>query len=495
MTTLVFALAAVHCGGGDGSNTPSPNATNPDVSQDGGTSGPHADAACVAMGTTDDPDDDGNDANCDGADGVVGVDVYVNVAAGADTNAGTPTAPLRTLGAAIVLAAKTKVRVLVASGTYPVDALTLTTEAHVFGGYAPSFVGVPKRALTTLQASATGFFIDAATNKFSMAHLKVKGDAPSHPEQPSAYGIRIKTGDVSLDDVEVQAGDGIVGHAGAIGEAGPSINGGALTCDGVAQPTYVRGVSAATRSLDGTAPGDFANKVAALTASAGNPGADGSDAPASLKIVDGVFAPSVGTKGMDDGTAGYGGAGGGLGRVASGPYAGVALWAAGGSGGAGGCPGKGGTGGTSGGNTVAVLLLGGSLHVTRSLLHTGFGGDGGDGGDGGQGRQGTPGSLPLPANNAPWFSLPSSCTSMNASSDPLEANCAAYGGTGGPGGAGGHGGGGAGGWTIAVATAAGANAQVDDATVFELGRTGSGGTGHGGGRAPSGKTVRAYAIP
>lgn len=79
--------------------------------------------------------------------------------------------------------------------------------------------------------------------------------------------------------------------------------------------------------------------------------------------------------------------------------------------------------------------------------------------------------------------------------DPLLANCAGYGGRGGDGGPGGRGGGGGGGWTIAVATASDATALVDDATAFDLGRIGSGGTGHGGGRAPSGKSARAYPIP
>lgn len=491
ITALALALATVHCGGGDASSSP-PAATGPGTSQDGGPPGPHGDAGCVATGATDDPDDDGVDANCDGADGVVGSDVYVNVAAGADTNAGTPTAPVRTIATAITLAAKTKGRVIVASGDYPVDALTIGGEAHLFGGYASSFVGAPKRAITTLHAGATGLLVDAT--KVSLAHLAVRGDAPSHAEQPSAYGVRVKSGDVALDDVEVSAADALVGAAGMPGAQGPAIDS-SLACDGVAQPSYVRGASAATRAVDGTAPGDLGNKIAAAAARPGSAGTDGADAPATLALVDGLFAPTAGTKGLSDGSAGYGGAGGGLGRVATGHYAGVSLWSAGGSGGMGGCPGKGGSGGTSGGSSVAVLVLAGSLHVTRSHLHTGFGGAGGDGGAGGAGSPGALGTMPLPQNSGtPWFTAPASCAAMNASSDPLEANCAGYGGSGGDGGAGGSGGGGAGVWTIAIATPAGMAAQVDDATAFDLGRPGSGGTGHGGGRAPSGKSVRAYVV-
>jgi hypothetical protein len=485
---MALALATIHCGGGGDASPSTATDAGPNMTDDGGAPTPHADAACTPSGMTDDPDDNGVDANCDGADGVAGVDVYVSETAGADTNSGTPAAAMRTIGAAVALAASRNGRVLVAGGTYPVDAYSLTSEAHVFGGYAPSFLGAPMRALTILSASATGLPVDAQAKKVSLAHVTVHGDAASHAEQPSAYGVRVKSGDVTLDDVDVVAGDALGGKAGAPGARAPAIDS-SLACDGVVQPSYVRGASGP--AADGTLPGDFKSGAPAPQTHAGSPGSDGDDAPATPKIVDGLFAASGGTDGRSDGTAGYGGAGGGTGTVTQGSYAGDTIWLAG-TGGSGGCPGKGGGAGTSGGSSVAVLVVSGSLHVTRSRLRTGAGGSGGDGGEGGTSAGGL-GTMPVPYGNVAWMAAGTTCA--DPSTDPLDANCAGFGGKGGDGGAGGHGGGGAGGSSIAIATANGAMALVDDATAYELGRAGSGGIGHGGGRAQSGRSTRMTVIP
>lgn len=478
---IVSLLALCACGSAD--NTNNAQHVGDDLRDGGaGTEG----STCTSHATTDDPDDNGVDENCDGADGVIGTDVYVSTS-GADTNAGTAAQPLRSLGAALTLATGRGGRVLVSSGTYTLDALKAAGTWSVFGGYPTTFVGAPRRGATTLAASGGALLIDRASSAH-LAHLTVRGAAPNDDKHPAGVALASNADKLALDDVELDAPDGRDGATGAAGMGGdPGAQGGdadtptRLLCKGIVQPSFAYGATKYLPNAEGKRAGDFPSKRAADTGSAGAAGTDGVDADGTPKLVDGAVVAGAGTQGDSNGRAGYGGPGGG-GGTTNRQYIG-------GAGGSGGCPGGGGSGGLSGGASIGILVMRGSVSITRSNLHSGLGGAGGDGGEGGAGGAG---GLPGLPTASPSTTFPSLCTSGN---DPAQANCSAYGGAGGAGGAGGHGGGGAGGWTIGVVTANGAAAQIDDATTVDLGRPGNGGVGAGGGRAPNGRSLRVFALP
>lgn len=86
------------------------------------------------------------------------------------------------------------------------------------------------------------------------------------------------------------------------------------------------------------------------------------------------------------------------------------------------------------------------------------------------------------------FDMPATCPP-----DKTGKGCAGYGAAGGKGGDGGQGGAGAGGWTIGVLTVGAAAADLDSATVFDVGKPGIGGMG-GAARAPDGQKAPSHHI-
>lgn len=447
---------------------------------DGGGCGAKGDS-----GAGDPPDDMGVDSNCDGADGVVGRDVYVDANTGLDSNDGSPKMPLATITAALRLASSRQGSVLVDGGTFTDASLSAPGNWAIYGGYAPSFVGAPQRALTILTPTATGLLAEQGST-VKLAHLTIQ---PQPPQQAgmaaSVYGVRSSVTTLDLDDVAIQtplAAGGTDGSPGAEGSAGSQ----GTTCGSAPKPSYSVGALPGIASPDGTtSAGHFSPTTSlALQATGGFAGTDGSDAPGTLVIKAGFISPGVGTSGGSDGTPGYGGAGGASGTCT--PTGETAVLVYGGHGGRGGCPAEGGSGAVSGGSSVGVLVLAGSVNITRSSVTAGLGGDGGNGGDGGAGGLGGNGGVPT-SSSGPAF--PTSC---HDASNPL---CAAYGGQGGNGGAGGRGGGGAGGWSVGVLTASGAHATVDGSTTVTTAKGGLGGVGNGGTRAAQGQAHGEYSMP
>jgi hypothetical protein len=456
---LLLALGAAHCGSADPSAPPSGSSPQPAPTSeaDGGApTGP-----CVPNGTKDDPDDQGKDDNCDGADGVIGVDVYVHGTSGADTNGGTPNAPLRSIKAGIALASSRGGRVFVAAGTFELGALAAKGSWSVYGGYSATFVGAPKRELTIIKASSpTGFLLSDAERAL-FAHFTFTAPSASDAKQQHAFAFRTRAAELVLDDVDVQAGDALAGKNGQSGATGLATTGWTPACSAAPGwcPTPQNGDIAAKRAADDGAPGQ--------------PGSDGANARGKLSVADDLLTSDQPTDGLSNGALGCRGGYGATGSLGG-------SWYSGATGGVGGCPGASGTAGTSGGSTTAILVLRGRVEIKRSRLGTGFGGAGGDGGRGGAGGAGGLGEGPS--------------TGCTPSSDPLGVGCAVYGGRGGPGGTGGHGGGGAGGSTIGVVVAPGASATVDDPTQLELGMPGSGGQGGSNRRAPDGRRTPALTV-
>lgn len=437
--------------------------------------------ACSAI-ADDAPDADGTDDNCDGADGTVDKDVYVSVAAGADTNLGTPDAPLRTLAAGIALARSRGGHVLVAQGEYAVDSVSEEGDWSLVGGYPASFTGTRKRELTVLMASSpAGISIEKAKSVL-LQSLTVRGvdaTATKDDQQPSAQALRLDVTEAVLSDVSVIAGSAADGAAGKAGDPGDEgVDGKAVatpvSCDGALAAAFAFGSSPGQANSQGGPAGNCTLKLPATPGKPGIGGTAGTHASATPQLTSGVIRWSDATSGLSDAQPGFGGAGGG---ICDGNYFNAAR------GGSGGCPGKPGAGGKSGGGSVGIVVLSGKLVLQASSVHTGFAGNGGAGGPGGQGGQAGRGGKPSCVGSS-CPAIPDVCT---ADTDPFKQGCARWGADGGPGGVGGHGGGGVGGWTVGVLVASGASSAADAATTFELGLPGKGGEGAGGVRAPDGQ--------
>src|SRR5208283_1080518 len=88
---------------------------------------------------TDKPDLSFVDSNCDGIDGTVADAIFVDTVTGLDTNAGTITSPVKTIGEGIILAfgASPKKDVYVSKGGYA-ETITMASGVSIYGGYDAS---------------------------------------------------------------------------------------------------------------------------------------------------------------------------------------------------------------------------------------------------------------------------------------------------------------------------------------------------------------------
>jgi hypothetical protein len=473
----------------------------PDAVDNDGT----VEAACSETSAPDRPDAKGEDSNCDGADGTVGTDVYLDPEKGDDSNSGTPQAPVATIARAVELASARDGAVLIAAGVLVPNALSLDTGLEVFGGYDASFLGEPERHRTTIQTGAEGWSIES-TGSVGLHGLTVQGadaEGTTSGHAASAFALVLDVANAVLQDVDLQAGDAVPGTSGEPGEPGKSgidatgkLGATGLTCFFAAQADYTDGADGSKPNAYGQPAGDLSSATAPQTGQVGYPGADGTNASGAPDLDEGTLFFGVAGAGMGDGTAGYGGPGGGgsfYGTCVE--KNGVFYKVYGGGGGTGGCSGWGGHPATSGGGSVALLVRAGTVTVQGSRLATGFGGAGGDGGPGGTGGNGGRGAAPDVSRYATSCYDPGTTVDMSATCPPdeTEMGCAGYGAAGGKGGDGGQGGAGAGGWTIGVLTAGAAAADLDSATVFDLGKPGVGGMG-GAARAPDGQKAPSHHI-
>lgn len=489
ITSLFALLPVVGCGADSGRSTPASSTNEGDAGAhppDGGAS-TETGGECGSNDAEDAPDADGKDENCDGADGVVGVDAYVDPSAGSDTNPGDPTAPLRSLKAAVLLAGSRGGRVLLGKGQLAIDVLDAAGSYEVHGGYAPSFVGPRKRESSVLAPTKPlGLALSGAT-EVTLVSLSIIGPAAGDKVM-TAHALRTSVDHLRLVDVEVRAGNATPGAAlgapAANGEPGVNATGSVgspLTCKGLAQASFSKGAAVGKMNAAGLPPGNCATKTPAAAGAAGQAGTHGAHAKKAPVLEDGLVGWTHGGAAPDNAGPGLGGAGG-ADCSTLGNYGGGA--------GSGGCPGSPGAGAASGGGSIAVVVLAGKLTLSSSFLRTGFGGNGGNGAPGGEGGVGGRGYRPGCGTGVDCAKIPAECTSAT---DPYKLNCAGWGGVGGKGGKGGHGGAGAGGWTIGVVTVGAASVDLDAGTTFELGAPGNGGDGATT-RAPDGEKHETWAL-
>ena len=448
----------------------------------------------IKPGAPDLPDLAFVDSNCDGIDGDVAKAVFA-AQTGKDTNAGTRAAPKRQISAAVTAARAAGKDVYAAGGAY--ERVTAATGVGIYGGYATDTWKRGRTPVTTISGSPEGVFADGATGVV-LQQLAVTG-ASVGSAGGSVYGIRAINGSkLTLQRVEVNAGNGTAGAAGADGRTGlagsPGSDGavGSTNCaDGKRRPGGAGGDSPAGRvggkGGDGGKGGTGAAGGTGRFDTAGGPGGKGGDKPKNGEVgqtgtrgehglvgdggTNSTGLASTAWRGVSGGFGRIGGAGNGGGGGGGGGYNKNGLFesdwvgSGGGGGGGGGAPGGSGDGGGFGGGSFGAYVSDSTLVATSGSITTGSGGAGGRGGDGGPGGNGGNGG-------------------RDAGFPCGHGGRGGKGGNGGDGGDGGAGAGGAGGPSIGVmkvgtSTATLAQVTIGLGTPGRGGATGSRGSGAG----------------
>jgi hypothetical protein len=430
--------------------------------------------------------------------------VFVSSKLGADENAGTKSAPVKTLQQAVDKAKGRPVyacaedlagSVMLASGSDIYGGLDCTKEwAYVGATKKSTLVGDADKPAVVTEVTASGASIadftiqaaDAIADGGSSIAMLVDGAAvgltrcdlvagrgkagaegdtpmdpvgPTNPDDPMIVGNKgndacMSTssqlgGDAKENAVCPAANGGPIGGAGGQGAV---LNGGNGDVNPATMQTALGGVGQPSMDPMNTwdcVPGSGLGNAGAKGA-AGGPGVGAKDTELGTLDKTGY----VGVSGQP-GSAGRSGQGGGGGGGAKGKT--MCAGASGGGGGAGGCGGKGGTGGKPGGSSIGLVSLNATLTFDTVTIKVGTGGSGGDGGDGQGGGSGGKGG-----------------TGGNGSANGLSDAC--DGGKGGQGGQGDKGGGGRGGHAIGIAYT-GTSMPSTEGVTFTRGTPGPGGKG------------------
>jgi hypothetical protein len=414
---------------------------------------------------------------CDDKEKPLDTGIFVSMAGGNDLASGKSASPLKTLAAAMVLAATGKVAdVYVDEGTYS-EVVAIKSATVLHGGWKRAGAGWTRdcgsdAALKTLvnPSAASAIVVSGFTGKAGLENVAVVTDKAKGAASESMIVIAI-TGDgilfhaLGVDVTSSAGGDG------AAPAAPPDP--GNLSCNGVSDfSTGAPGTvgpdgppaKAGTFGAIGYTPGD------GTAGTGGTPGANGTAggpgetrSPCDTSCGSGCVTSSTGTLSGNPGKAGCGGKGG-----------------------SGGPPGKG------GGASVGVFIAGkgSTLSIDHATVRAADGGLGSSGiasigGGGTSGAGGKSGSFGDPF-----------CGTCLAGSSPCGLSGSyigggSAGGPGGKGGAGGRGGGGAGGPSYSIVAAGGAKADIDSpSTSLMAGKGGVGGNG-----APAGTEGATLTVP
>jgi hypothetical protein len=426
---------------------------------------------------------------------------FVDAAASAGGD-GTKAKPFKSIADA---GKSNKSRIFICSGDYKEAAsVTLSNGVEVYGAFAACPGGGDWLWDGAKRASLTGA-ADVPAVKVTKGQTRIEGlivtAPPAAAMGASSIALLADLADLTLQDVDLLAGDGAPGAEGEL-PSSDSIAGAAAVLDATMNACNLQpfgGAPGITTCEDGETKGGDGGKGGTVPANNGAPGTDGSPIPdpnPDAYGLGGVIKAngdcSIGQNGMDGNTGGPGeggadkgvltsngisggdgqdgqsgsrghGGGGGAGSKA-GNFCKVGMntipgpGASGGGGGAGGCGGKGGGGGKAGGSSVGLVSLASTLTLSGVAIHTQAGGNGGNGASGKAGGIGGAGAL------------------GGASSGLAGSKPGCTGGTGGLGGDGGTGGGGRGGHSVGIAFT-GAMPNVEATVTFEVGTAGMGGTG------------------
>jgi Putative Ig domain len=430
---------------------------------------------------------------------VTGTPVIYVATDGSDASAGTQTAPLQTIGAALILAGTfTNPVIDIAGGNYNEGSgISLISNVTINGGYSEGAWTQTSVQPTTIIGSPQAALADGVTG----VAINDVTLAPTS-DGSSVYGLRAINGSsVALTDDTIDtpaAGPGTAGTPGTFGRGGdnglfgtegtgcgpgaispiPGAAGGALVAaggtggDGGAKFSGTCGASG-TNGNYGAGPSGGAGGAGGFGGSpfggggsgfGGGNGATGAPGPGNFftaALAGSTWAGSAGNSGLSGQTGSGGGGGGGGGGVGCENLFcinALGTGGAGGGGGAGGAAGTAGQGGGSGGGAFGVYLWASSVNLFATTIQVGNGGPGGVGGDGGLGGPGGEGGLGGGGGNG-------------------VGGSGGIGGFGGTGGSGGAGSGGTGGPSIGIFRGDGSTASEDGASVITVGAGGAGGPG------------------
>jgi hypothetical protein len=400
----------------------------PDASEDGGSAEASGDVAAAAdTGTADttscDPSKTPSEDPCAVDEAFA---IFVSPM-GSDTNPGTRTMPVATIGRALSAAKAASKRVYVCAGTYAekVTVGSALDGVSLYGGLDCSSWAYSAGNTVTVAPPSVGFALelDGLTAGVTIEDVTfvAQNANPAHAGESSIAAFANSAQNVVLRRVGLVAGTGTDGAAGA--SAGASADGGTNNWFGTA-PSYPElnghdaadggpGASTACRCADGTSStggqggGGAASQMPAAglpnygdDAGAGTPGSNsaqcarggaglngldapmgGADMPSALRgsSSSNGWSAAAGTAGSN-GKPGQGGGGGGDG---------VAGIGGGGGGACGGCGGAGGKPGMGGGSSIALLSFNSNVSLSDCTLTAHAAGRGGAGGNGEPGQGGS----------------------------------------------------------------------------------------------------------
>ncbi|UQA57223.1 hypothetical protein [Polyangium aurulentum] len=404
--------------------------------------------------------------------------VFVDPESGSGAGAGTRSAPLDTMSAAIAAAIDQKKRVYACQGTFK-ETVSIGSSVEIVGGLDCAGGWVASDGARTV---IEGLVDTIALTIDTPGYVSLRGIDVVAPaavaEGASSIAVLVHGAHVTLEEARLAAGDAAAGVSGVEHDADPALDGlageaGRAVCEGSSMNpggeavTKECGGHASTggKGGDGGAVNGFSlsngengesggpasgaesgggglgeGQAKAASCTSGAPGAAGADGDMGAGATGRGSLTETGywgEKGEDGerGATGRGGGGGGGSRGGLSISCNGSLLprpgASGGSGGTGGCGGRGGGGGGAGGSSIALVSLNADVLLTSTVLVAGRGGDGGRGG------AGQPGGVEGAGGDG------------GAAAGGVAAGCS--GGAGGRGGAGGPGGGGQGGHSLGIA--------------------------------------------
>ena len=333
--------------------------------------------------------------------------------AGTDSAAGTRTAPMQTINAAMDAAkAKGLSRVYACGGIYSVGVVvsvaTNRDGLSLSGGLTCTgwTYDATQKAIVA-PSSGYALEVDSLAQGVSVADFGFHGPTPVNPGDSSIAVFANASQNVAFQRVSFVASNGPTGAvssafanynvAPAVGGTATSTTGavgGMISClDGMTSSTGGNGASVGTAATDGSAvPSDGTTNggsSASGSCSDGTGGANGDSNPGGSGTQTTGVLSSLGWTTMpgsdgSDGDPGQGGGGGGAKSLGI---------SGGGGGGAGGCGGGGGFGGRTGGSSICIASFGSTISLLSSTLSAGNGGNGSSGGVGNPGQSGALGGV------------------------------------------------------------------------------------------------------
>ncbi len=396
---------------------------------------------------------------------------------GDDANAGTRSAPMQTVQAAVnaAKAGGAGADVYVAEGSY-VESVTLASDVSIYGGYnATDWFRDASLFTTTIEGGPVAMH-GADTDNLTIDGLTIRSANATAKGASSIALSFAQSTNLTISNNLIFAGNGAAGTTGAKGsQPGKAPNGSSGGKAGSCIPSNKGGAGGNGSGNDGGAggaggsaggfkggggggangggggKGGFASSGSVGAAgTAGSRGAHGKNGGSGFgRVVDGFYIGAVGSTG-GRGTNGGGGGGGGGGAGSL-----VGCGGGGGGGGSGGYGGYGGKSGQGGGGSFGIILADTSAaNLINNQITVGNGGKGGPGGNGGNGGAGG-----------------SRASGGGSATGGWAGGRGGHGGTGGPGG---HGASGGGGPSIGIVEQA--SSSVQDSNVFTLGNGGPGGS-------------------